>query len=430
MAVPTGSSFPSHLALGPGTRRELLDGLQTLRGLMEGWYGEASPKKPPWWPIVRIPGSGVLLGSWTSPAGWPWEIGVVRVRWDLDKDQALLPDFPALVLEPRPWPRLTGRRELAKAFHRYQQREPGQPPRRQVRWTPDTDPPTAWSPLPGTPTWAHPAQAWEASMDIMGRLGSSAMWDGPTTKRTTALITRLWRDTPWLFLLHPGLQGRIQRTLGLPPRLEAAPCMAAAHAAEAGVKGRKGAWPPGRLVARLPGSGHPEPIHVAYDWLLDRNEGQSRAIIAFLEGQASPEGITTSAEDIPKKLSERLAELDEGFIQPMMLPFLEEALPAVESQGDQSTDDVLALWLSSRAPQALWLAFGVQAKRIGMATEDGGTARGLEAILRVQHRGHLVPLNRPPRGWDRTWGWRWVVPVDEAEGVDEPSEAQKSGAER
>ena len=55
---------------------------------------------------------------------------------------------------------------------------------------------------------------------------------------------------------------------------------------------------------------------------------------------------------------------------------------------------------------------------------------GLEAILRVQHRGHLVPLNRPPRGWDRTWGWRWVVPVDEAEGVDEPSEAQKSGAER
>ena len=200
--------------------------------------------------------------------------------------------------------------------------------------------------------------------------------------------------------------------------------MAAAHAAEAGVKGRKGAWPPGRLVARKPGFGHPEPVHAAYDWLLDRNEGKSRAIIAFLEGQSDPEDITTSTEDIPKKLSERLAELHDGFATPMMLPLLEEALPPMEGQAGAGRDEVLAMWLAVRAPQALWLAFGKLAERLSVATEDGGSVKGLDAILEVQHRGSMVPLGTGPRRWDETWGWRWVVPGGEAEGVDQRTKAQ------
>ncbi len=429
MAVPPGSSFPSHLALGPGTRRTLLDALLTLPDEIPEWFTKVAKQPEPWLPTVSVPGGGVLLGSWTSPAGWPWEIGVVRVRWDLDEHRTPLPDFPALVLEPRPWPRIKGRRKLARAFHRYQQREPGQSPMRGVRWKPADDPPTAWAPVPGVPTWSHPAEAWETSMDLLRRLNAGApMWEGLSPKQTTTMITRLWRDTPWLFLLHPGLQERIQQTLGLPPRLEAAPCMAAAHAAEAGVKGRKGAWPPGRLVTRKPGFGHPEPIHAAYDWLLDRNEGQSRAIIAFLEGQADPESLTTSAEAIPKKLSERLAELHDGFATPMMLPLLEEALPAVEGQEDQRRDDVLSLWLSSRAPQALWLAFGKQAERLSVATEHGGSVQGLEAILDVQHRGHLTPLNKLPWRWDETWGWRWVVPGGMVRAVDGSAEAPVGAA--
>ena len=419
--MPPGSSFPSHLALGPGTRRELLDALQSMRRLMDGWFDESGPTKPPWWPIIRVPGSGVLLGSWASPAGWPWRIGVVRVHWHINEEQAPLPDFPALVLEPRPWPRLTGRRALARDFRRYQQRESGQAPQRSVRWKPDANPPTRWSSLPGTPTWAHPREAFEASLDHMQRLDvGEGMWDGLTPKQAAALITRLWRDTPWLFLLHPGLQEHIQQTLGLPPKLEAAPCMAAAHAAEAGVKGRKGAWPPGRLVARKPGFGHPEPVHAAYDWLLDRNEGKSRAIIAFLEGQDDPEDITTSTEDIPKKLSERLAELHDGFATPMMLPLLEEALPPMEGQAGAGRDEVLAMWLSVRAPQAMWLAFGKQAERLSVATQDGGSVRGLDAILEVQHRGSMLRLGTGPRRWDETWGWRWVVPgpAEGGKGVD------------
>ena len=428
MAVPPGSSFPSHLALGPGTRRELLSLLRVLPHETPEWLTKVAKLPGPWLPTVPVPGGGVLLGSWASPAGWPWEIGVVRVRWGLSIAEHALPDFPALVMEPRPWPRITGRRKLARAFHRYRHREPGQSPRRGIRWKPDDDPPAAWSSLPDTPTWGHPAEAWEASMDLLLRLDAGTMWDGLSHKQTTALVTRLWRDTPWLFLLHPGLQERIQQTLGLPPKLEATPCMAAAHAAEAGVKGRKGAWPPGRLVARRPGFGHPEPIHVAYDWLLDCHEGQSRAIIAFLEGQDDPEGITTSAEAIPKKLSERLAELHDGFATPMMLPLLEEALPAVEGREGERRDDVLALWLSARAPQALWLAFGKQAERLSVATEHGGTVQGLEAILEVQHRGHMVSLNKLPRRWDATWGWRWVVPGGMVSAVDGSAGAQEGPA--
>ena len=429
MAVPPGSSFPSHLALGPGTRRELLSLLRVLPHETPEWLTKVAKLPGPWLPKIPVPGGGVLLGRWTSPAGWPWEIGVVRVRWGVSIAEHALPDFPALVLEPRPWPRLTERRRLARAFHRYQHREPGQSPRRDVRWKPDEAPPTAWSSLPGTPTWAHPAGTWEASMDLLRRLDAGAMWDGLTPKQTTALITRLWRDTPWLFLLHSGLQEHIQQSLDLPPRLEATPCMAAAHASEAGVKGRKGAWPPGRLVARRPGFGHPEPIHTAYDWLLDRHEGQSRAIIAFLEGQDNPEGITTSAEDIPKKLSERLAELHDGFATPMMLPLLEEALPAVEGQEELRRDDVLAFWLSSRAPQALWLAFGTRIAHLNMATEDGGSVQGLEAILRVQHRGHMEPLSEQPRRRDETWGWRWVVPQGEFGAENEDAEAREGPVE-
>jgi len=156
---------------------------------------------------------------------------------------------------------------------------------------------------------------------------------------------------------------------------------------------------------------------------LDRHEGQSRAIIAFLEGQASPEGITTSAEDIPKKLSERLAELHEGFTTPMMLPLLEEALPSMGGQDGEGRDEVLAAWLSVRAPQALWLAFGRQAERLSVATEHGGKVQGLDAILEVQHRGHLVPLGISPRRWDVTWGWRWVVPGGMVRAVDGSAEA-------
>ena len=401
-----------------------------MHQMMDGWFADDDDKQRPWWPVVRVPGSGVLLGTWASPAGWPWRIGVVRVRWDLDKEQALLPDFPALVLEPRPWPRITGRRALSRAFHRYQAREPGQPPERGVRWRPDEDQPTRWSALPDFRTWAHPVWAWEASLNIMRRLDPDAgIWDGLTPKQTTALLTRLWRDTPWLFALHPGLQQGIRDTLNLPPGLEATPCMAAAHAAEAGVKGRKGAWPPGRLVARKTGSGHPEPIHAAYDWLLERNEGKSRAIIAFLEGQNDPEAITTSAEDIPKKLSERLAELDDGFVEPMMLPLMEEALPPTEAQEGESRDEVLAAWLSVRAPQALWLAFGKQTERLSVATEQGGSVQGLEAILEVQHRGHMVPLNKLPWRWDKTWGWRWVVPGGMERAVDGSAEAQDSASQ-
>jgi len=415
------------LALGPGTRRELLSLLRLLPHELPElpeFLSKDAALPGPWSPDVPVAGGGVLLGSWTSPAGWPWEIGVVRVRWVGRVAEHAIPDFPAFVMEPRPWPRITGRRSLSRAFRRYQDREPGQPPARSVRWKPDGDTPTRWTAQPGAATWAHPAEAWENSLDLMRRLDADAsIWEGLSAKQTATLLTRLWRDTPWLFLLHPELQQRILTTLGLPPGLEATPCLAAAHASEAGAKGRKGAWPPGRLVARKPGFGHPEPIHAAYDWLLDRNEGKSREIIAFLEGQADAEGITTSAEDIPKKLSERLAELDDGFAVPTMLPLLEEALPALEPQEGETRDEVLAAWLSVRAPQALWLAFGKQAERVSVATEHGGSVQGLEAILEVQHRGHMVPLNKLPWRWDETWGWRWVVPGGMERAVDGSAEA-------
>ena len=153
--MPPGSSFPSHLALGPGTRRELLSLLRVLPHETPEWITKVAKLPGPWLPKIPVPGGGVLLGRWTSPAGWPWEIGVIRVRWGVSIAEHALPDFPALVLEPRPWPRLTERRKLARAFHRYQHWEPCQSPRRDVRWKPDEDPPTAWSSLPGTPTWAH-----------------------------------------------------------------------------------------------------------------------------------------------------------------------------------------------------------------------------------------------------------------------------------
>jgi hypothetical protein len=74
--------------------------------------------------------------------------------------------------------------------------------------------------------------------------------------------------------------------------------------------------------------------------------------------------------------------------------------------------------------KAFSLAIGKQAERLSVATQDGGSVRGLDAILEVQHRGSMVPLSTGPRRWDETWGWRWVVPGGKAEGVDQRTKAQ------
>lgn len=372
------------------------------------------------------PGTGFLIAEWRSPAGYPWDVGVVSQNW---RDARWPGRRVAFVLVPRPFPKIDEEGILA-SFQAFLAGEgPPLAETQKVRdaawlsspvWTPHTEVPTDEEAL-----WGH-TQTLLASIDAVADEAAApsqaAIGGGeslPDAERTTEekeeekhpgprLIADLWRDAPWLFLVHDGLRALLASRLGLPSVLDPSDLVAAGVFAT-GHPGRTRAWPPARPASIKFGTRHPLPTDAMYDLLLARHPGKSALVIAFLDGNGqSPEHVNN--EDLPKRVSERYGHLQRACCEPVLIPLPSEELPVPVLPGRLGADGALLLWIQAHAARWLWLLFGGQVERLwflgipagGLVESCDPAAEGEEGLVYVSfkqfvlHRltAQVIPLDR------------------------------------
>ncbi len=390
---------------------------------------------PPPAPGIRSQGTGILVGSWSSDTGFPWDVAFVR--WS--SGALNVGDRPCLVLQPRPYPavrlrQLQERYEAHRAWQRGPQKGDAAPP----AWADDLVR-EGYLTTPWDDTWPSTGVVLKNTREAVQDLGRSikeALENGGQAK-AERLVAEAMQHTPWLAVVSPDLHAFVRESLGLPQHLLTGDLLSVLLALSSPMKAksRRRSWPsPGRgglgRGATLPGA-----LHTAYEALMSVYAGpphhESTFIVNFL-ASTGPDVFVANTSDDAKRASAARGWLDKHRTWTVAVPLPTSVVLVDEGQGERHPgsssdtqtppkDPSLAAWLGGPdGVRWLNLVFGRQAARltpIDPRSPQRHQRTGQPVVNLIADSDTKVRLRPLPYGYEQTGGYLgWFL---EGEGAAE-----------